>query len=246
MMRRPAAVVLVGVLALVTGMAGAGAEQKPSTSTTKKPAPKTQEKKPATSPKVESPEVSCPALLGTGITTRVTFCDVLAGSTPEAGILVPIPPHKGPASLSFNLHNRQTYSEQEVKARRAFARYVASIGVFTMDNTLLSRAVIDSEFRTARDLVDRVGGGAGPGGVKAVAPTGTEAIRIDIPADADQVSILGEKLSVIRNDSSELFSAPGRPIAIISDVKVEYTPAPAKKPATTGKKPAAGTTTKKK
>ena len=45
-----------------------------------------------------------------------------------------------------------------------------------MDNTLISRAVVQSEFRTAADLVDRVGGGAGPGGVKAVAPTGTESI----------------------------------------------------------------------
>ena len=45
-----------------------------------------------------------------------------------------------------------------------------------MDNTLISRAVVQNEFRTAADLVDRVSGGAGPGGVKAVAPTGIESI----------------------------------------------------------------------
>ena len=48
----------------------------------------------------------------------------------------------------------------------------------------ISRAVVQSEFRAATDLVDRVSGGAGPGGVKAVAPTGTEAITISIPEGA--------------------------------------------------------------
>ena len=50
-----------------------------------------------------------------------------------------------------------------------------------MDNTLISRAVVQSEFRKAADLIDRISGGAGPGGVKAVAPTGKEAITMLIP-----------------------------------------------------------------
>ena len=65
-----------------------------------------------------------------------------------------------------------------------------------MDNTLISRAVVQNEFRTAGDLVDRVGGGAGPGGVKAVAPTGVESITIAIPEGETAVSLLGEKLTV--------------------------------------------------
>jgi hypothetical protein len=38
--------------------------------------------------------------------------------------------------------------------------------------------------------VDRVGGGAGPGGAKAVAPTGSEPITIAIPEAEAQVSLL--------------------------------------------------------
>jgi hypothetical protein len=69
--------------------------------------------------------------------------------------------------------------------------------------------------------------------VKAVAPTGTEAVSIVIPEEAMQVSILGEKLSVIRPDSPapDNFSAIGRPMAIISNVMVEYRPAPPPRPA---------------
>ena len=121
----------------------------------------------------------------------------LISRNPGDGIIVRIPPHKGIATLSFDLHNRHTYSADQVKAGADYAAYTATMGVLTMDGTLLARGVVRSEFRTARDLVDRVGGGAGPGGVKAVAPTGTEPIVIeDIPEQVTEVSLLGEKLSV--------------------------------------------------
>ena len=175
------------------------------------------------------PDLTCPTPLGVGVNTGRTFCDVMSGRDPAAGILVPLPPRRGTATLTFDLHNRQTYSEEQVKANRAFARYTAVIGVLTMDNTLISRAAVQSEFRTEADLIDRVSGGAGPSGVKAVAPTGTERITIAIPEGEEQVSILGEKLTIDRLDGSATYSSPGRPIAIISNVAVEYQPAPARR-----------------
>ena len=123
--------------------------------------------------------MTCPTPLGVGVNTKIAFCDVMSSRVPAEGALITLPPHRGPVTLTFDLHNRHTYSEEQVKANRAFARYTATIGVLTMDNTLIARAAIDSEFRTASDLVDRIGGGAGPGGVKAVAPTGTEHITCD-------------------------------------------------------------------
>jgi hypothetical protein len=45
------------------------------------------------------------------------------------------------------------------------------------------------------------------------------------------VSILGEKLSVVRIDAVDNFTTVGRPIAVISNVRVTYTPAPPPKPA---------------
>jgi len=185
---------------------------------------------PASSVKLEPAVMVCPSPLGTGVSTRREFCDVPIGRTPADGILVTVPPHRGTAALVFDLHNRQTYSEEQVCARNAYVRTTATIGVLTMDNTLIERAVIQNEFRTAADLFDRIGGGAGPSGLKAVAPSGTESIRIELPADAAQVCILGEKLSIQRFEGNETFVAPGRPIAIISNVMVEYQPPAAKKP----------------
>ena len=133
----------------------------------------------------------------------------MTGRDPAAGMLITLPPHRGPVTLTFDLHNRHTYSEEQMKANRAFARYTATIGVLTMDNTLISRAVVQNEFRKAADLVDRIGGGAGPGGVKAVAPTGSEHITITIPEEENQVSLLGEKLTVERADGSATYTLAG-------------------------------------
>ena len=202
--------------------------------TTKRPAP--TRKAPAKKAPPPAPpqltriqaELTCPSVLGTGVKTRRRYCDVLTGRDPKGGVLVTIPPHRGPVTLTFELHNRHTYSEELVKAKKGFRQYTATIGVLTMDNTLVERAIIQSDFRTAADLYDRIEGGASPGGVKAVAPSGSELITMELPEDViDQVSILGENLKVKRPDGDDNFVAPGRPIATISNVMLEYRPAPA-------------------
>jgi hypothetical protein len=194
------------------------------------PAPAAKRAVPAPLPPVvETPEMKCPALLGVGVNTKRTFCDVLSGRDPAAGIVIALPPHQGPVTLRFALHNRHTYSEEQMKDKRAtFAHYTAVIGALTADNTLLTRAVVDSEFRTAKDLVDRISGGAWPSGLKAVAPTGSEPITVTIPEDEKQVSLLGEKLTVERADGTATYASEGRPIAVVSDVTIEYRPAPPK------------------
>lgn len=180
----------------------------------------------------EAPQVTCPAPLGSGVSSKQTFCDVLIGRDPAAGILITIPPHRGDVTLTFDLHNRHTFSEEQMKdPRAAYARYTASVGALTQDNTLISRAVVQNEFRKPSDLVDRIGGGAGPGGLKAVAPTGQEAITLTIPEAESQVSILGEKLTVERADGISTFTSLGRPIAIISNVMIEYHAPAAARPA---------------
>jgi hypothetical protein len=175
-------------------------------------------------------DLNCPAPLGVGVNTKLAFCDILSSRTPADGARIKLPPHRGPVTLTFDLHNRHTYSEEQVKANRAYAHYTASVGVLTMDNTLVRRAAIDSEFRTAKDLVDRIGGWVGPGGLKAVAPTGSEHITVVIPKEEEEVSILGEKLTVVdRSGVPATYTSAGRPIAVISNVMIEYVPVPPKK-----------------
>ena len=187
--------------------------------------------------RTEPAMVKCPQVLGEGVRTKRQYCEVLIGREPAAGMLITIPAHSGLATLLFDLHNRHTYSEEAVKTSRGYHRFTATIGVLTLDNTLISRAAVQSEFRTQADLVDRMLGGSGPGGLKAVAPTGTESVAMLIPEDVTQVSILGEKLAVVRVDGVDDFKATGRPIAIVSNVMVEYRPAPQRAPAARPRRP---------
>ncbi|MDQ3488267.1 MAG: hypothetical protein M3468_11105 [Acidobacteriota bacterium] len=198
------------VLLLLT--AGADAQRR----TTRKPSPPVP-------PKTEPAKVQCRESLGTGVRTQASYCFVLAGRDPAEGVVVTIPSHTGPASLMFDLHNRHTYSEEDVKSGRGFSAYTAVIGVLTMKGELLGRGAVRSEFRKASDLFERIGGGAGPGGVKAVAPIGQETVRSEIPAGVTQVSLLGEVLDASTSIGRESAS-PGRPVAIVSNVRVEYRP----------------------
>ena len=166
----------------------------------------------------------CPSELGDGVATKRRFCDVLTGVDPHGGIVITIPPHQGTVTLSFDLHNRHTFSADLVQKKLAYRHYTATIGVLLMDQTLIDRAVIDSEFRSEGDLFDRVGGGAGPGGYKAVAPTGVESVQVTLPEGTTEASILGEKLSEVRPDGSNVFTSPGRPVASVSNVMIEYRP----------------------
>jgi hypothetical protein len=194
-------------------------------------APARRPAQPAT--KTEPAKLECPSVLGQGVETKLMFCDVVTGTNQAEGIIIKLPPHTGPVTLTFDLHNRHLYSEELIKANRAYRHYTATIGVLTADNTLLSRFVVQNEFRSDSDLIDRIADDA-TGGLKAVAPTGSESVSIQIPAAEQSVSILGEKLAVLRPEGVGVdnFTAPGRPIAIVSNVMLQYRPGPVRRPAT--------------
>lgn len=183
------------------------------------------QRKPAApaAPKTEAANVQCRESLGTGARTKASYCFVPAGRDPQQGVIISIPPHNGPATLTFDLHNRHTYSEEAVKAGRGYASYTAVIGILTMNGELLGRGAVRSEFRTVVDLFERISGGAGPSGLKAVAPIGRETIVQSIPANVTQVSLLGEILDSLTAIGREAAS-PGRPVAVVSNVRIEYRP----------------------
>jgi hypothetical protein len=180
--------------------------------------------------KTDPVPLACPESLGQGVKSGRRFCEVYVGRVPANGFLLHLPKHKGTAILRFNLHNRQMVSPSQVQSGRAYTRATATIGALAPDGTLLGRGVVQTEFRGESDLFDRVGGGAGPGGLKAVAPIGNELISIEVPEKVNDVSLLGEKLVVTQMEGQQTFTAEGRPIAVVSNAQVEYQPAPIKPP----------------
>ena len=171
-------------------------------------------------------DVQCAADLGTGVKSRRTFCDVLVANTPAGSVMMTIPPRTGAATLHFDLHNRFTVPALAVPALLAFARHEAMVRVIQPAGDVIGSAAVLREFRSVTDLFDQIGGGGRPGGVKAVAPGAAEAVRFTIPASVSTVGIVGVRLKVLTRAGDETFEAPGRPVAIVSNLRIQYTPAP--------------------
>src|SRR5688572_20350925 len=113
--RCPSAAVALIAIVVVLAMVAIDAQTKPPARGTRKPAPATR--KTTSTPA----ELTCPSPLGAGITTKRSYCDVLTGRDPKMGVIIKLPQRRGLLTLRFNLHNRHTYSEEEVKMKRAFA-----------------------------------------------------------------------------------------------------------------------------
>ena len=164
----------------------------------------------------------CAAELGQGVATGRRFCDVIVAAKPADSIAVTIPPHRGTAKLLFDLHNRVAARLEAGQTAQVFARNSATVAVIGPKNEI-TRAAVVSEFRTLADLFDRIAGGAA-GGVKAVGPGPASAIDVTVPAGITAIGIVGIRLEVVTRLGRQSYDTPGRPIAIVSNIRAEYTP----------------------
>jgi hypothetical protein len=103
----------------------------------------------------------------------------------------------------------------------AFAKHEAVVAIIKPTGDVIGRAAVVREFRSTDDLFDQIGGGGRPGGVKAVAPGPPEAVKFPIPAGINAVGIVGVRLRVTTRLGSQTFDSPGRPVAIVSNVRLE-------------------------
>ena len=170
-------------------------------------------------------EHTCAASLGTGVKTKRTFCDVLTTSVPTESVSLTLPARTGDATLLFDLHNRFGIPVVSGYPGASYTRHEAVVRVIGPDGSVLGRAAVTREFRTTADLFDQLSGGSRPGGVKGVAPGPPEAVRFIVPSGVDAVGIVGERLRVrTAMGTDDTYDAPGRPVAIVSNVRLEYRP----------------------
>ena len=216
------------IATLVLGAVLAAAPQK----TKPKPAPKPPAPPVVTTPVQTTPmPIACPDALGQGVKSGRVFCEVPVSHDPAHGDLIVVPRHQGIAVVRFHLHNRQLVSASLIKAKRAFTRATATAVVVKADGTILGRGTVQTEFWQESDLFDRVPAGPGAKGFKAVAPIGDELVEIQVPEDAESVTVVGEKVELAQIDGVQTLSSDGVSVAFISSAQVEYRAAPAPKPA---------------
>ena len=175
----------------------------------------------AKAPKVAT-AATCASELGAGVASQRQFCDIVITVKPGESVTVPIPAHTGAPTLKFDLHNRFTIPGPSVSAAEAFARQSAMVAVTGADGVIIDRAVVTREFRTAQDLFDQLTGGSRPGGVKGIGPGQPVPVTIELPAGTAIAGIVGVRLEQFTLGVAEIYDAPGRAIAIASNIRVEY------------------------
>jgi hypothetical protein len=185
------------------------------------PASLAQKSKPKPAALKTASDVNCPADLGKGAKSKRDFCDIAVGTDPAAGIVMRVPPHTGATTLRFDLHNRFPVSGTSLP----FARAAALVAVLNGNSgAVIDRAAVLGELRTEVDLFDRLVG-AGPGGSKTVAPGRAQSVKITVPASVTSISIVGVRLEITNKDGRAEYATQGRPVAIASNLRIEYTPA---------------------
>lgn len=180
---------------------------------TQKPAPKPEKK--------TSTAFTCAADLGTGVASRRRFCDVIVASVAADSVSVAIPPHTGTATLMFDLHNRFLVSSSPDPGQN-FTRQTAVVAVIKQTGDVIGRSAVARDYRTPNDLFDRLAGGARGGAPKGFAPGAPMPGSVTIPAGIAVVGIVGSRLEEWKPSGRGSFDQPGRPIAIVSNVRVDY------------------------
>src|SRR5688572_32633174 len=98
-------VVMLLVCALAVAIPGIDAQTR---KTTRKPTQRTAKKAPEVPLSRIQADWRCASELGVGVATGRRYCDVLTGNDPKQGVLVTIPPHRGPVTMSFELDRKST------------------------------------------------------------------------------------------------------------------------------------------
>lgn len=169
-------------------------------------------------------DVACAADLGMGAKSRRRFCDVVISTRPADSVAMAIPARTGDATLRFDLHNRFVVTDAARPPAEAFERDAALVAVVSARGEAIIRAAVTREYRTIEDLFDRISGGGRDGGFKAVAPGTAESVIAIIPEGVVSIGIVGVSLERQTAGGRATYDAPGRPVAIASNFRIEYTP----------------------
>ncbi|MGE3345598.1 MAG: hypothetical protein AB7L71_19420 [Vicinamibacterales bacterium] len=167
---------------------------------------------------------ACSADLGMGLKSKRKFCDIILSDQLKDGVSMTIPAHRGATTLRFDLHNRYTIPREGSTPEALFARHTAVVAILDQTGKVLDRAAVSREVRTAVDIFDRIGGGVGPEGAIIIAPGRPEPVVLELPEAVSAISVVGVSLEAMSLAEQRTHTTPGRPVAIGSNFRIEYTP----------------------
>ena len=165
----------------------------------------------------------CASNLGAGVKSQRQFCDVVIAASAAESVSMSIPARTGAATLMFDLHNRFPVPAANADPVQAFASHVAVVAVIKSTGEVIERIAVNREYRTPSDLFDRIAGTGRGSAPKNIAPGQPQPVRVAVPTGVTGIGIVGVRLEEWRASGRGTYDNP-RPIAIVSNWRIEYTP----------------------
>ena len=155
-----------------------------------------------------------PALtMGKGVTSGLTFYDVVITRQPNSGVLVKLDYSRRSTAFSFDLHHRLAltpdfpYPAEIITNIEVLSGGTTSIGTFTIIDTIKSGDAFEEMIdKVSKAEVDR-----------SVTPIGKKTVTLKLASGSQSLSIVGQAVTLKHGTTTTRIDTPGQRIAVISN-----------------------------
>jgi hypothetical protein len=159
-----------------------------------------------------------PALtMGKGVTSGLTFYDVVITRQPNSGVLFKLDYSRRNTSFSFDLHHRLNlvpdfpYPAEIITNIEVLSGGTTSIGTFTIIDTIMSGDAYEETIdKVSKADVDRY-----------VTPLGKKTVTLRLGAGSQSLSIVGQAVSIKHGATTTRIDTPGQRIAVVSNFRYQ-------------------------
>ena len=159
-----------------------------------------------------------PALtMGKGVTSGLTFYDVVITRQPNSGVLFKLDYSRRNTSFSFDLHHRLNlvpdfpYPAEIITNIEVLSGGTTSIGTFTIIDTIKSGDAYEETIdKVSKADVDRY-----------VTPLGKKTVTLRLGAGSQSLSIVGQAVSIKHGATTTRIDTPGQRIAVVSNFRYQ-------------------------
>jgi hypothetical protein len=159
-----------------------------------------------------------PALtMGKGLTSGLTYYDVVITRQPNSGVLVKLDYSRRNTTFSFDLHHRLAlgpdfvYPAEIITNVEVLSGGTTSIGTFTMIDTINAGDVFPEAIdKVSKADVDRY-----------VTPLRKKTVTLKLAPGSQSLSIVGQAVGIKHGATTTRIDTPGQRIAVVSNFKYQ-------------------------
>jgi hypothetical protein len=156
-------------------------------------------------------------IMGKGLTSGLTYYDVVITRQPNSGVLVKLDYSRRSTAFSFDLHHRLAltpdfpYPAEIITNIEVLSGGTTSIGTFTIIDTIKSGDAFEEMIdKVSKAEVDR-----------SVTPIGKKTVTLKLASGSQSLSIVGQAVTLKHGTTTTRIDTPGQRIAVISNFRYQ-------------------------